>query len=78
MRVFLQKLSFYLCWYYVGIPITSYKKMMAAVESKASDPVKAQTIALLQGYRDPTSFRYTAIVRPRVDSGTPASFRTSK
>ncbi|KAJ8964022.1 hypothetical protein NQ314_005162, partial [Rhamnusium bicolor] len=37
-----------------GLPITEYKKLMAAVDSPVGVPVKGEVIGLVGGYRDPT------------------------
>lgn len=61
-----------------GIPLVTYTKLREAVDSKAPDPVEQNKIQILNGYRDPCSFRYTAIVRPTCDPPADPCFKTSE
>lgn len=60
-----------------GLPFATYVKLMAAVDSKASDPIEKQSIGIKDGYRDPCSFRYRAIIRPVGGIPPEAFFSTS-
>ncbi|XP_029031915.1 uncharacterized protein LOC114870884 [Osmia bicornis bicornis] len=49
-----------------GLPISGYRKLMAAVDSPYCSPIPTEVTELKEGYRDPTRFRYTAIERPHI------------
>ncbi|XP_028129962.1 uncharacterized protein LOC114325999 [Diabrotica virgifera virgifera] len=50
-----------------GLPLTSYKKLTAAIDSPVGIPVKGEIIGLGRGYRDPTKFRFNTFPKPFVD-----------
>lgn len=58
-----------------GLNIPRYKKIMADVDSNVADPIRPPIIGLLEGYRDPTMFRYSALVRPTIDPCPPVTFK---
>lgn len=58
--------------------VPEYRKFMADLDSKVGDPIKPPSIGLSQGYRDPTSFRYTAIIRPTIETPPAPSFAVSE
>lgn len=61
-----------------GVNLVEYRKLMPALDSPIGMPVKTQVIALGDGYRDPTRFRYSTFPRPNIDPCPCVSFRTSK
>ncbi|XP_022901553.1 uncharacterized protein [Onthophagus taurus] len=60
-----------------GLNVAQYTKLMPAVDSPVGVPVKSQSIGIGDGYRDPTSFRYTAFNRPTIDPCPTVTFATS-
>nr|CAH7760306.1 unnamed protein product [Callosobruchus chinensis] len=50
-----------------GLPLTKYRKLMAAIDSPVGIPVKGEVIGTGRGYRDPTKFRYAAFPKPTID-----------
>ncbi|KAK9693642.1 hypothetical protein QE152_g34070 [Popillia japonica] len=60
-----------------GLNVPQYIKLMPAVDSPVGVPVKSQSIGIGNGYRDPTSFRYSAFNRPTINPGSPVSFATT-
>lgn len=51
---------------------------MADVDSPVTSPIKTPIIGILEGYRDPTCFRYSALKRPTIDPCPPVTFKMSK
>lgn len=60
-----------------GLNVPQYTKLMPAVDSPVGVPVKSQSIGIGNGYRDPTSFRYSAFNRPVIDPCPPVTFATN-
>jgi hypothetical protein len=61
-----------------GLEAKQYRKLMPAIDSPVGVPFEGPTISLRDGYRDPTAFRISAILRPRIDVCPPVIFKTSK
>ncbi|KAG7206350.1 hypothetical protein KM043_003719 [Ampulex compressa] len=49
-----------------GLPVTRYRRLMAAASDTIDSPIKPAVTELIDGYRDPTRFRYSAIERPTI------------
>lgn len=61
-----------------GLEAKQYRKLMPAIESLVGVPFDGPTISLRDGYRDPTSFRHSAMIRPMIDVCAAVHFQTSK